>query len=301
MLTDILSIRPQRNRHAIFISAGDRESFASLALERLSRDFDVLIFQYGSDVEARAKYLERADLVATGRGTKFSNLQDIFRTAPAAIERYSTIWVCDDDLEPEWGDLRLLPAICEDFHLKVVSPAHSRKGKISYDFMTPKIGTHLFRYVTYVEMGCPLFPTKDLTSFLNQYEPTQGGFGDDWWYLNVFNADKVKCAAIVDAVTMVNPHDAKKSGGYREVELLGKIADHRASWREARELHHLREWDRKNLGLIAAGDIPPGSPTAEIFRQDYKSRLSMLCSELNYQLRFYKVRKNIQKRFFKND
>lgn len=292
----IVALRPQRHRHAIFVSAGDRETFASLALETLSAHFDILIFCYGKS--ARQDFARDAAFFAVGAGAKFNALKEIHAQVPNLIARYRTVWVCDDDIRPEFGDVRLLPAACLDFGLKVLSPAHSRKGRISYDFMTPRIGTHLLRYVTFAEMTCPLFETGALIQFLEAFDGSLFGWAEDWWYLNIFGADREKCAAIVDAVSIVNPDESGKQGGYREIELLGALKVHIERWRNAKKTHGLKEWPKRVLGVVRARHIPPDCETAKYRKPDLKARLSMLACEINYILHFYRLRRRLNRLLF---
>ena len=78
---NILNVRPQDKNHAIFVSAGDRQTFATYALENLRDTFDILIFQYGSkELEHHHKMGVR--LLAQGTGSKFNALKEIFRKPP---------------------------------------------------------------------------------------------------------------------------------------------------------------------------------------------------------------------------
>jgi hypothetical protein len=53
-LMEIRFDKPPTKHHAIFIAAGDKETFASYALQNLAAHFDILIFSYGDDAKVRA-------------------------------------------------------------------------------------------------------------------------------------------------------------------------------------------------------------------------------------------------------
>jgi hypothetical protein len=294
----IENVVPQRKPHAIFVSAGDRETFASFALDRLAEDFDILIFYYGTSAAKRSRFSRDATLFAAGAGSKFNALKEIQRQIPALLPSYRTVWVCDDDVQPEYGDVRMLPAISIAFGIKVLSPAHSRKGRISHEIMVPKIGRHLFRYTTFVETTCPLFAAADLVKFLDAYGATHGGYGDDWWFLNALQADKSAAAAIVDAVTIVNPHHAQKPGGHCEIELLGGLSERRARWEEAKARFNLRVWEQRNLDFVFPDEfgVTQLPREAAVFRRRLLPLIRTFFAELNYQIRFYKLRKRLAKR-----
>lgn len=298
MTVTIERVGPQKKPHAIFISAGDRETFASLALDTLTDTFDILIFFYGTSADKRDRLSKDATVFAAGAGTKFNALKEVYSQNRSILLRYQTVWVCDDDLLPDYGDVRMLPAISQAFGIKVLSPAHSRRGKISHEIMVPELGRHLFRYTSYIEMGAPLFATAELAKFLDAFSGTLGGYGDDWWFLNVLEADKSAVAAIVDAVALINPDNSKKPGGQREIELLGQVSDHRAKWREAMVRFNLRVWEHRNLAFVFPDKAGVSwlSPDSARLRRSPSSQIRTLLVELNYQLRFYKLRKRLTKR-----
>ena len=293
---DIHVLRPQQRRHAIFVSAGDRETFASYALSHLSDAFDILIFQYGISPEKRAHFLKNSIFFATGSGTKFNALKEIFSRHREMLLRYETIWVCDDDLIPETGDLRLLPAACIILGIPVLSPAHSIRGKISYQIMLPMLGRHFLRFTSFVEMTCPLFSASALARFLEAYDGSLSGFYEDWWFLNVLNADVSAVAAIVDNVTVINPQDRHKPGGYGEIELLGTRDALTLIWLEAKKKHGLRQWPvrtRFRICIDVAGISALGYEPA-LFQRTFGAALRIFLAKWNYRMRFYNLRKRFK-------
>jgi len=92
-LTEIQFDKPPTKRHAIFIAAGDKETFASYALQNLAAYFDILIFFYGDDAKVRAGLERNARFLAVGSATKFNALKSL-DAASGIVARYRTIWVC---------------------------------------------------------------------------------------------------------------------------------------------------------------------------------------------------------------
>ena len=288
---NILNVRPQDKNHAIFVSAGDRQTFATYALENLRDTFDILIFQYGSkELEHHQKMGAR--LLAQGTGSKFNALKEIFRNRPDVFSHYETIWVCDDDLIRENGDYRILPNVLAALGAQIVSPAHSLKGKISHEIMLPVLGRHFFRFTSFVEMTCPVFSSKALQKFLEQYDGSLSGYGDDWWYLNVIGANEHNVVGVVDTVTVINPADRQKMMGYSEAELLGDREQLRLRWLAAKERHGLHQWPTRTLAYVNPHQLTsmPSDIGAKLFRRRFKDDLRTSISALNHAVRCYKLR-----------
>jgi hypothetical protein len=242
---DIIKNNPQRNKNAIFISAGDRETFATYALKHFSKDFDIYIFYYGDG--NRTFLCEQVTFYATGKGTKFSTLKKIMDLYPDRFSQYDSVWVCDDDIQPVDGDIALLTTIISEFGLKVLSPAHSPLGRISHTIMLPDSGTELFRYVNFVECTAPMFSSKALLEYMQFFDASLDGWGTDWWYMNVFEANIKPVAAIVDSVVIINPLESEKEGGYREIERVASNESRKTQWINAMKKYGLKEWEHKNL------------------------------------------------------
>ena len=292
---EVRRIRPQQKRHAIFISAGDRETFASHALDSLTDTFDVLIFQYGISPAKRERFERDSIFFASGSGTKFNALKEIFTRHRDLLLRYDTVWACDDDLVPETGDLRLLPVAAMALGIAVLSPAHSIWGKISYPIMLPVLGQHALRYTSYVEMGFVLFQTKSLALYLDAYDGSLQGFADDWWFANFLKTDKRAIAAVVDIVTVINPHNHQKPGGHGEIDLLGPRDELALAWHTAMKSRGFREWEPRTYfqvridpaGISAMGYRP------SLFQRTWGATWQVFQARWNYRARFYRLRKRI--------
>jgi len=250
----ITKIEKLKNKDLIFISAGDRETFASFASKNLTGNFDLAIFYYGKNQEKADNLRQPATVFAVGSGTKFNCLKTIHEKMPDLIKSYDTVWVCDDDPVPVKGNIKDVPDILKKFHLKVLSTAHAREGKISQPIMLPLPGCHIFRYVNFVEMGWPLFSSNSLIEFLNVYDGSLDGYGIDWWFLNHFDAKNQLAAGIVDKVVFLNPRDSQKEGEYSELNLYVSIKDLESQWNEAQNKNNLTVWGQKNLyGVFSTG------------------------------------------------
>ena len=82
----ILKAERPRSRNLIYVSAGDRETFASYAIDRLTDYFDVAIFYYGRSAMRKTRLQEGATLFSVGRGAKFNSLRQLLSLIPGLFE-----------------------------------------------------------------------------------------------------------------------------------------------------------------------------------------------------------------------
>jgi hypothetical protein len=247
---NITKFQKPENKNLIFISVGDRETFASFASNNLIMDFDLAFFYYGKNQEKANHLRQSATIFAVGAGTKFNSLKCLHEKLPDLIKSYDTVWVCDDDPFPVQGNIKDVPDILKKFHLKVLSPAHAYEGKISHQIMLPLPGPHSFRYVNFVEMSWPLFSSDALADFLDIYDGSLDGWGVDWWFLNHFDASNKLTAGIVDKVVFLNPRDVQKEGRYNEINLYININDMEMQWNKTKNKFNLMVWGHKNLSGV---------------------------------------------------
>lgn len=242
--------RLSRPRDAIFISAGDRETFASFAVEQLSDRFDVFVSYYGQDDAHAQALIPRSVLFQRERTTKFKALKRMWRREREAFDGYRSVWVCDDDLVLTVGDPATLPATLAEFRLDVVAPSFAPDGKNSHAITVHVPGGHRLRMTNFTEMGSPMFSADALTRYMAVFDESLDGWGNDWWFLNVLGADDAPRVGIVDGVVMFNPHDAQKPGGRGEIESVVCTDTRRAQWHATRDRLGLSEWPHRNLYIV---------------------------------------------------
>lgn len=129
----------------------------------------------------------------------------------AKIKNYECVYVFDDDAILIKGNFIRLQNLMLKYNLSIISPSQSKNGKISYQELKTKEGNYILRYVNYIEMNFPVFSRKALEKYMNVYDGSLSGYGNDWWYLNVVKAYKNECCAICDDVIIENPHHYKKN------------------------------------------------------------------------------------------
>ena len=223
---------------AVFTSAGNRHNVAQWIESHESRTWDIIVAYYGEDREKFAKIQAISDVCYPAKGSKFQNLKLLYQKQPGLMSQYDFIFVCDDDLVFDNGGIDRAFEISQQFDLWVSQPAFSRAGKISHPITARVEGCDL-RLVNFVEVTCPLFRADKLRKFLDVYDGELAGLGVDWWYCSILMKEKNYRFAILDSVTVINPHDATKSEGGREIDRLQSTEDRVKHWyRSMKEFHY---------------------------------------------------------------
>jgi hypothetical protein len=101
-----------------------------------------------------------------------------------------------------------------------------------------------------VELTCPLFRTDKLKEFLSIYDGELVGWGIDWWYCHLFQADHTMKLAIVDDIVALNPRAHQRGGGNREITKLQPNELREAHWQEISKKLDLPEYDMRTLAEI---------------------------------------------------
>jgi len=229
-----MSPPPERSRNLVFTSAGDRANVGSWL--NGPREWDLWLVYYGDSDEHDQRYRELADHYERRRGAKFPNLLAAVRERPELWERYDAVLVLDDDIRIGARAINRLFRLRARHDLWVLQPAFHPRGKISVP-ITRRRRTSVLRLTDFVEVTCPLFRRDKLDAFLRVYDPALVGYGVCLWYSHFLRLGPERKGAIVDAVPCVNPHDAWKGPGGREIDRLEPLAARRAMWEVMRARH----------------------------------------------------------------
>jgi hypothetical protein len=235
----IVSSEPAK-RWCLFTSAGDRNAVRLWTDGASGRRWDLVVAYYGDDDREYAELSRLASRAFRSKGSKFGNLKKLVTQNPSFLDRYSYVWVCDDDIRIARDQIDELFAISEFFEFWVAQPSFDPQGKISHA-ITRHAGPDCdFRIVNFVEMNVPLFRRDKLGEFLDVYDGSLAGWGIDYWYMNLFNANEAGRFAVIDRVQVVNPHDVEKGG--REIDRLQTVAERQAAWARVRAKNGLVEF-----------------------------------------------------------
>jgi hypothetical protein len=218
------------------------------------RNYDIWVTNYSSVPSLNKKY---ADYYNERKGSKFENLQSIYREHVDILSNYKAIWVADDDIIISPQSLSALFRTLGDMDLWLLQPAFSRFGKISHKVTERRFMSNL-RFTSFVEETCPIFRTDKLLDFLSVYRPELTRvFGIDWWYTDYFGLDHQNRYAISDKYYCINPRDFFKPGGRREINLLNSSQEQVSMCNDVlRELglarFEYKEYQKIPLNLIVA-------------------------------------------------
>jgi hypothetical protein len=234
-MTNALSknIDRHNSRYLVFTSAGDSSNLHHWRKGR--RNFDLWVNYYGDEED---RYKDQCEFYIARKGGKFPNLSYVHRRWKNILDQYDAIFVVDDDIIMDGSSISRLFEIREKHDLWLLQPAFDPRGKISHSITRAKPFSFL-RYANFVEVACPLFRKDKLDAFLEVYDPLLVGWGIDWWYMDLLNADSQRKVAIIDAVTCINPHD-KAKGRQREIDRLQDTPTRIMNWERIKKERNIK-------------------------------------------------------------
>jgi len=150
---------------------------------------------------------------------------------------------------------------------------------VSYPLTAAAENRAQVRLTSFVEVTCPLFRREELERFLAVFDGTLSGWGLDLWFGHVLGADIPGRFGVIDAVTVCNPHDRQKPGGYREISQLRPDAERVQEYLRAEQAHGIRQRPARVFGSLPLpcglhapkADAPP--PRAALRRHAADARL----------------------------
>jgi len=227
-------------RGCVFISAGDKERFASYATEKLTSNYDVVVNYYGKDADKSSRLRESSSKFFSLKATKFVALKSVYDSEIRG--KYEWVAVFDDDALFLSGYMDDLIFEGNRLNLDLVSGCQS--GKISHGVHIKEGGDHHVRYVNFVEMNFPVFRNEALSRYMDVYDGKLFGWGNDWWYCSVLKTRTRMNAGIVERVCIENPH------GHGEMDSFMDWTKREEQWKKAMLRLGLEEWDAKTIGYV---------------------------------------------------
>ena len=213
-------------RWCIFTSAGDNNSIRMWLEGGVSRIWDLIVAYYGDNEREFAELRRVSNYAFRTKGGKFPNLKKFLAQQPSFFEKYSYIWVCDDDMRMSVAQINEAFAITERLGFWIAQPAFHPEGKNVHTINVYAGSQCDYRTVNYIENSVPIFRQDKLAEFLAIYDGSMpSGAGIDFWYMNVFGANKLGRwnlfaslirpselgrFAVIDKVQVINPHTKEK-------------------------------------------------------------------------------------------
>lgn len=233
-----ISIDPQR-RWCVFTSAGDRNAIHRWLEGHAPRRWDLVTAYYGNNDHTFLEIKKFCIYAFRAKGSKFQNLKKLVLQHPKFFDRYSHVWVCDDDILMSGTQINEAFELTETLGFWIAQPATRAEGKNGH-WITCFAGPQWdYRIVNFVEVNLPIFRLDKLKEFLDVYDGSLVGWGIDHWYANLFKANEFGRFAIFDRVQVINPKNQDK-GGRNEIEILRPASLRAADWNIV----------RKKLGMV---------------------------------------------------
>lgn len=235
-------------KNAIFISAGKNEDLASYVLRNHINNFDIYINLY-EECENQQFIKDNATKCFFYPTTKFIALRQIYNEY---LIDYKTIAVFDHDGVFTHGSISDLPLYIEKYNCDIVSPCQHPYGKLSWEVMRYYKGDHIFRLTNFIEMNFPVFSKSALAKYMKVYDGDLCGYGNDWWYLNILDADNRDCCIVTDKIVVFNPNNNQKKFASKnnDIDNFMPLKNRQREWKNIKQQYKLKEWVVKNKKFV---------------------------------------------------
>lgn len=197
-----------RKRSCFFTSAGDNSNLCNYIAnnKEILNEFDFIVNYHDKNDDVYKWLGSYVTHMERGISTKFLALKRMYKTYH--MEKYDSVFVFDDDAILRRGSYLTLRDLLTSYKLDLLSPVHSMNGKITYGELGYQRGEHIFRRINFIEMNFPIFSGEALGRYMEVYDGSLSGYGNDWWYLNVLGTDN---CGVCDDVEVENPLNKDKS------------------------------------------------------------------------------------------
>ncbi len=115
--------------HLIICCAGDSSLHPMWNVPE--RTYDICVIYYGSNPDIANRYKDAADLYFEGKGFKFGLLRDHiiphYKANPAYYEKYTSIWVPDDDIDMKPEDVERMFHFSDELGADIYQPSIANK------------------------------------------------------------------------------------------------------------------------------------------------------------------------------
>jgi hypothetical protein len=227
----------EQRRWCLFTSAGDKNALRLWLAGDTPRRWDLVAAYYGEDDNEFATISGLCFYAFRSKGSKFQNLKELVTEHPRFFDRYSYVWVCDDDILMSPAQIDEAFEITETFGFWVAQPADRLESRKSHPITCFAGRSWDYRIVNFVEVRMPIFRRDKLIEFLAVYDGNLVGAGIDYWFANFLKADEFGRFAIIDKVQVINPQPQDKGGS--EIDRLQDPQQRMADWIKISEKNDL--------------------------------------------------------------
>ena len=155
-------------------------------------EFDITLLCHVEDDEYCNKLSQTFDVVRINYD-KWKKIKTYLKENPRIIEQYENFWFPDDDIKIDTKSINELFDIHSKNNLSLSQPAII--GYISHNIVKPQ--PNLLRYVSFVEIMCPMMSRDCLKLLIETFDLSESGWGlDILWgklleYKNMAIIDKI--------------------------------------------------------------------------------------------------------------
>lgn len=206
---------PENRRHLVIVRAGEKSIHQRWLTGASDRNWDLIVSYYGDDPEQfRADDCIRID----GKGPKLRGLYNLITAQPDLFRKYDYIWLPEDDLDCNAGDINRLFEICREAKYDLAQPSLRPDGIFTHP-LTLHNPAFRWRNTSFVEVMCPCVPQAMFWQLLPTFNSNISGWGVDFLWSKLFPPEKAK-VGIIDEVQICHTRPLGTGSLYKL--LIGK-------------------------------------------------------------------------------
>lgn len=182
------------------------------------RSWDLLLSYYTSPVGPLRNY---AEFFSFGGLSKFAAIKGMHTTNPALFQRYSSIWIIDDDIKIDFECVDQLFACMGRFGLALAQPSLSSESHLFWE-ITRNEPDSMLRYTNFVEVMMPAFSQSAFQRCVDTFDKSISSWGLDFVWPKVLGYPP-NGIGIFDCITAAHTKkvDIKEGAFYKYLENLG--------------------------------------------------------------------------------
>lgn len=158
------------------------------------QNFDYALSWFGDETPESLGMAEGASFVHHIKGAKWPGLEQTLVAHWEQIQKYSYVWLPDDDLLCDPSTISRMFSICDELQLELAQPALTRDSYLSH-IITMQHTEFQIRFTNFVEVMAPVFSADMLAKIFPTLHGQISGYGLDGLWPRYSHMGKV---AIID-------------------------------------------------------------------------------------------------------